>query len=72
MYIVVETQTTNGVTSIVAPVAYDDRNKAEAKFHTVLAAAAVSHVDTHACIVFTDEGFPVLHECYKHNTEGEA
>ena len=66
MYIVVETQTQNGVTAVVQPASYTDRNRAEAKFHTVMAAAAVSNVEIHACIVFTEEGFPVLHDCYKH------
>ena len=70
MFIVVETQTTNGVTAVVPPVSFTDRNAAEAKYHTVLAAAAVSNVETHACIVFTEEGFPVLHDCYKHEANG--
>lgn len=40
--------------------------KAEAKFHEVLAAAAVSDTAAHAAILFTSEGFPARHECYHH------
>lgn len=56
------------------------RLKAESKYHEVLAAAAISEVTEHAAILFTSEGFPLLHQCYKHsvaavedtNTEMEA
>ena len=68
MFIVVEMQTSGSSTAIVTPVEYTDRNEAEAKYHTVLAAAAVSDVEKHACIVFTEEGFPIMHDCYRHNT----
>ena len=44
------------------------RNEAEAEFHRILAAAAISNVETHSCIVFTEEGFTVLNQCYKHET----
>ena len=66
MYIVVETQTTNGVTSVVPPASYTDINEAQAKYHTVLAAAAVSNVGVHACILFDETGYPIMHDCYAH------
>lgn len=69
MYIVVETQTTNGQTSVVTPVSYANRNAAEAKYHTVLAAAAVSNVGVHACIMFDETGYPIMHDCYAHGGE---
>ena len=50
---------------------YDDRNKAEAKFHTVLAAAAVSKLPVHSAMLFTDEGFMLDSKCYKHEAEPE-
>lgn len=43
------------------------RQKAEAKFHEILAAAAVSDTATHAAIMFTSEGFPLRNECYHHD-----
>ena len=42
------------------------RMKGEAKYHQVLAAAAVSELPCHSAILFTTEGFPVLNQCYKH------
>ena len=51
--------------------AYDDMNSAEAKFHTILAAAAVSSLPVHAAIMFTEDGFPLRHECYKHEVAAE-
>lgn len=54
--------------------AYDTQTAAEAKYHSILAAAAVSSLPVHAAILFTEEGFPMRHECYKHEaaqTEAE-
>lgn len=45
------------------------RLKGESKYHEVLAAAAVSELPSHAAILFTAEGFPVFHQCYKHQAE---
>ncbi len=42
------------------------RNKAEAKFHEILAVAAVSNTASHAAIMFSQEGFPLRNECYTH------
>lgn len=47
------------------------RLKGESKYHEVLAAAAISNVAEHAAIMFSAEGFPLMHECYKHNQEPE-
>lgn len=68
-YIVIETQTTGGVTAVVPPVSYTDRNQAEAKLHTVLAAAAVSQVEEHAAMILTSDGRVVRSECYRHPGE---
>ena len=42
------------------------RQKAEAKFHEILAAAATSNTARHAAIMFSEEGFPLRNECYHH------
>ena len=42
------------------------RMKAESTYHTVLAAAAISDLPSHAAIMFATDGFPVLHQCYTH------
>ena len=45
------------------------RLKAESKYHTVLAAAAISETAEHSAIMFSTEGFPIMHQCYKHESE---
>lgn len=45
------------------------RLKAESKYYEVLAAAAISEVAEHAAILFTSEGFPLMHQCYKHDVQ---
>lgn len=47
------------------------RLKGESKYHEVLAAAAVSTMAEHSCILFTEEGFPLMHQCYKHEEVSE-
>lgn len=44
------------------------RLKAESVYHQVLAAAAVSETMSHAAILFSSEGFPIMNQCYKHPT----
>ena len=57
----------NQVTSFAA----DDRPHAEAKYHTVLSAAAISPKPLHACVLMTAEGFVLESKCYHHEVEGE-
>lgn len=40
--------------------------KAESKYHEVLSRAAVSTYAEHSAILFTAEGFPKDHKCYRH------
>lgn len=44
----------------------DDRNHAESVYHQVLASAAISNLPEHSAIMFTGEGFPLMHQSYKH------
>lgn len=67
MYIVVEIQKNADGTVGTLVDSFADINSAENKFHTVLAYAAVSALPVHSCILFTEEGFPLRHECYKHD-----
>ena len=48
------------------------RMKGESVYHQVLAAAAISNLPVHAAVLVSPEGFPVLHQCYKHNTPAAA
>ncbi len=66
----------NGEYGHIVHFAYDEdadkaRLKAESKYHEVLAAAAVSETAEHSAILISSEGFPVMHECYKHEIPAE-
>lgn len=70
-YLVIEIQKfANGSMSTPA-YAYDNLNSAEAKYYSILAAAAVSSLPVHSCILMSEEGFPLRHECYKHEPVAE-
>lgn len=71
-FYIVEVQTfANGEFGHLVHYAFDEdadkaRLKAESKFYEVLAAAAVSDLPCHSAILFSTEGFPIMHQCYKH------
>ena len=70
-YIVEIQQYANGEYGHIVHYAYDTdadkaRLKAESKYHEVLAAAAISELPSHAAIMFSADGFPVMNQCYKH------
>lgn len=69
MFIVIELQTTAAgvVGSLVYK--YDNLNEAEAKYHSILAAAAVSTMAVHACVIMTNTGTVVKSEFYRHDQE---
>lgn len=45
--------------------------KGEAKYHEILSRASVSNYAEHAAILFSSEGFPIEHKCYKHEPVAE-
>lgn len=66
MYIVIELQkNSQGVVSNIVT-SYESLPEAESKYYSVLAAAAISTVPVHSAIIVSEEGFPVKHQCYKH------
>ena len=65
MYYVIELQT-NGAEGSYLVTAKETRDEAMSTYHSVLAAAAVSNVDRHACIVVDDYGTRIANECYEH------
>ena len=67
MFIVMEIQTGNQVATIVD--SYTDRNAAENKYHSILAAAAISDVPKHGAVMLTEEGVRLKSECYIHEPE---
>lgn len=48
------------------------RLKAESKYHEVMAAAAISETKKHSAVILSDESFPVMHGCYKHDVTAPA
>ena len=47
------------------------RLKAEAKYHEVLAAAAVSELPQHSATLITSDGRVIMNQCYIHEIEPE-
>lgn len=70
-YIIEVQQYQDGTYGDIKHFAYDEdadkaRLKAESKFYEVLSAAAISELPMHSAIMFSAEGFPIMHQCYKH------
>lgn len=45
--------------------------KGESKYHSILAAAAVSEHKEHSAILFSSKGLPMASQCYEHEAETE-
>ena len=66
-YIIQEIQTDKeGKVAMLPAVIKDTQNEAESEYHIKLGYAAISEVAVHAVTMYTEEGFPVMHGCYKH------
>ena len=66
-YIIQEIQTDKeGKVAMLPAVVKDTQNEAESEYHIKLGYAAISEVAVHAVTMYTEEGFPVMHGCYKH------
>lgn len=68
MFLVTEIQTVNGQTSVITT-SFATLNEADHKYHTILAAAAISTVDVHAAVMYTNTGSYIKSEYYRHGTE---
>lgn len=66
-YIVIEIQkAANGTVSTLVT-QYNDRHQAEAKYHTILAAAAVSSLPVHGAVILTEMGEMLASTMYRAN-----
>lgn len=65
-FIVVELQknTDGSFGNIVKP--FETQMEAESNYHAVLASAAISAIPVHSAVLLSEEGFPLMHQCYKH------
>ena len=68
MYVVIELQAWNGTVANIVTT-HETEESAMSKFHTIMAAAAVSSVPVHSAVVLTEEGYPVRNESYRHEVE---
>ena len=64
MFIVIEIQKNSSGQIATLVNSYSDHNTAEQKYHTILAAAAVSGLPSHAAVMLLENGQEVKHECY--------
>lgn len=71
-FLVTELQTAADGSMSSPSYAYDDILSAQAKYHTILAAAAKSPVPVHAAIIMNNEGQEIDHYCFYHNTQSEV
>ena len=69
MFIVTEVQITKEGQTSALNTPYEDANQAQSKYHTVLAAAAISNVYKHAAFLYTEDGF-IAHDCFTHDEAG--
>lgn len=68
-FVVIELQTyTDGTVGNIVT-AFTDRGQAEQKYHTILAAAAVSGLPKHAAVLLSNDGHSLMYQCYRHEAE---
>lgn len=63
-YIVLEMQTHEDGTVGTLLTAYDNKNEAESKYYTILAAAALSTLPVHSAMLLTNNGTMLKCECF--------
>ena len=69
MYIVIEIQTNADGTVGNLVFAYAEKNEAYSKYHSILAAAAVSALPRHAAVIIENDGHPLEFRCFEHGGE---
>ena len=70
-HLVIEIQTFPDGAMSTPTYAYDSQLSAEAKYHSILASAAVSSLPEHAAVLMTSDGYVLEAKCYKHEVEPE-
>ena len=68
MYIVIELQKNGDKVANIVSI-YEDKNTADNKYFTILAAAAVSNVERHAVSMLEDTGFCLMSAYYDHTED---
>lgn len=63
-YVIIEQQTTNGTTSVVTPVSYDNLIQAEAAFLQKAAYARLSGLDCHSVVLLDQKGKQIARKSF--------
>lgn len=71
MFFVIETQVSSDGTGAALVTTQADRNTAEADYHRILSAAAVSQVYKHGAVILTEDCVPVMYTAYEHGGEDD-
>lgn len=70
MYIIIELQTTDGITSNIVQTK-ETRAEAMSTYHSILSSAAMSSVECHTALVVDEQGKTIARECYIHVAPAE-
>ncbi len=70
MYLVLEIQKMSDSQVLHLDSVHNTLAEAEQKYHTILAAAAVSSVKKHSAVMISDDGLYIKSESYQHESEG--
>lgn len=71
-YLVMEIQKFENEAMSTPTFAYDTLNAAEAKYHSILAVAAVSKLPVHSAVLFNETGYCIEHKSYVHGETPEV
>lgn len=71
MFAVIELQKLNDTTLANIVAAYEDLNEAKSRYHTILAAAAISSVPLHSALIITDDAFLIERDSFVHGIQPE-
>lgn len=66
-YLVMEIQKFENETMSTPTFSYGTLNAAEAKYHSILASAAVSKLPVHSAALFNETGYCIEHKSYNHS-----
>lgn len=66
MYIIIEIQTNADGTIGNLVYTAATRNEADSIYYQKLGYAAISQLPKHAVALMSNEGFPLMHQCYRH------
>ena len=70
MFVVLELQRSGESSLATLTDTFVDQDMAEQKYHTILAAAAVSQIGLHSAVMLTEDGRVLKSESYRHGNYG--